>query len=590
MSDETRPRLAAVDDAGYRAGVRARARRHQQRLDAGEVARPFRVGLIGTYTLQPLVPFVVDGLVNLGVEPRLELAGVGELMPILLDPGGRFVAGLDAVVVLWRYDDLAGPELAAAGDGDGTAIDRAGDRLRELAGALAALRARFAGTIVVAVPSSPASTIVNTLGGLVAGATLATLRSAWTSVVAGVAGVRLLDIDTLERHYGAGRAGDPRTAYLYRQPYREGFLALVGEKLATALAATIVAPRKCIALDCDGTLWGGIVGEDGPHGVEVGDDFPGAAFRDFQQLLARWRRRGILLTMLSRNNEADVLEVFDARPDLPLRRDDFAAWQINWEPKPANLIRLAMTLNLGLESFVFVDDSPREVEEMRAALPQVRSILVPDDPADLVAELLRHDLFETGPTTAEDRQRTALMATEARRAADLAEVTHDDFLAGLGLQVRVAPAGEAELARVFQLVSKTNQFNLTTRRRSADELRTIMQDDRTRLLALWAADKYGDYGLTGVAIVRGDDPAAIDTFLLSCRVLGRGVEAAFMAAVAAHARAAGARTLHAEFLPTAKNAPAAGFLASSGFVQREDGAWIADVVAITPAPAHVVLI
>jgi FkbH-like protein len=215
----------------------------------------------------------------------------------------------------------------------------------------------------------------------------------------------------------------------------------------------------------------------------------------------------------------------------------------------------------------------------------VLSILVPDDPATLVDEVLRHRLFEAHETTAEDRARTELAATEVRRVEAARTLSPEEFLATLGLTVRVAEAGEAELPRVAQLVAKTNQFNLTTIRRSQDELCALARDHR--VLALWASDRFGDHGLTGVAIVRA---GTIDTFLLSCRVLGRGVEGAFLTAVAADAARQGAERLTARFVPTARNRAAADFLPRHGFCQEVDGTWTVPLSAVPECPPHVTLL
>jgi FkbH-like protein len=209
---------------------------------------------------------------------------------------------------------------------------------------------------------------------------------------------------------------------------------------------------------------------------------------------------------------------------------------------------------------------------------------VPEDPATLVDDILRHRLFETTETTAEDRVRTEMTAAESRRAEESGALSADEFLATLGLRVRVAEAGEAELPRVAQLVARTNQFNLTTIRRSQDELRQLARDHR--VLALWASDRFGDHGLTGVAIVRAGE---IDTFLLSCRVLGRGVESAFLAAVAADAARLGATRLVARFVPTVKNGACADFLPGHGFRPEANGTWTAALSAVPPCPAHVTL-
>ncbi len=585
MSEPGPPRLARLEDPAFRLEAKARARAHAERLAAGAVPDPFRVGLAGRFTLDPLVPFLTDALLAGSLAPQVALAPYGQLFQACLDPSAAFGDRPDAIVLLFRLEDLMADELPAAAAGETDALARAETQLDDLARAVASLRASFPGTIVASLPPFPDPPALDLLDGAGPSGLFTRLRARWSQALAALPAVRVLDLDALQRFFGASRARDARTAPLYRQPWREAFLALVGERLGSALAATRVAPRKCIALDCDGTLWGGVVGEDGPQGVAIGDDFPGSAYRDFQRLLVSWRRRGVLLALLSRNDEADVWSVFGARPEMPLRRGDVAAWRVDWRRKADNLAELARELGIGTDAFVFVDDHSAEVAEMRALRPEVLSILVPDDPATLVDEILRHRLFEAQDTTAEDRVRTELAATEVRRVEAARALSPEEFLATLGLTVRVAEAGEAELARVAQLVAKTNQFNLTTIRRSQDEIRALARDQR--VLALWASDRFGDHGLTGVAIVR---VGAIDTFLLSCRVLGRGVESAFLAAVAEDAARHGAAALSARFVPTAKNGAAADFLPRHGFRPEADGTWTAALSAVPACPPHVKLL
>jgi FkbH-like protein len=585
MSDPDAPRLARLQDTAFRLEAKARARAHQQRLAEGGVARPFRVGLAGTFTLDPLVPFLTDALLAAALPPQVVLAPYGQLFQVCLEPAAAFTAAPAAIVLLFRLEDLMADELRAAVAGDADALAGAEAKLDDLARAVASLRASFSGTIVASLPPFPEPPALDLLDGAEPSSLFARLRVRWWRSLRAMPTVRTLDLDALQRFFGASGARDARTAHLYRQPYREAFLALVGERLGATLAATRLAGRKCVALDCDGTLWGGVVGEDGPEGVAIGEDFPGSAYRDFQRLLVSWRRQGVLLTLLSRNDEADVWSVFEARPDMPLRRSDIAAWRIDWGRKSDNLGALARELGLGTDAFVFVDDQPAEVGEMRATRPEVLSVLVPDDPATLVDDLLRHRLFEAQETTAEDRARTEMAAAESRRTEEARALSAEEFLATLGLTVRVAPAGEAELPRVAQLVARTNQFNLTTLRRSQDELRTLGRSHR--VLALWASDRFGDHGLTGVAIVRGGE---IDSFLLSCRVLGRGVESALLAAVAADAARQGASRLAARFVPTARNGACADFLPRHGFRQEADGTWTAALSAVPGCPPHVTLI
>jgi FkbH-like protein len=582
-------------DAGSRLRAKAEARAYERRLAAGEETPDYRVGLAATFTAEGLGPFLVHGLMSAGLRPALYRAPYNQLHQACLDHRRSFGAGeeLDAVVLLWRIEEVLAQELEGFVAGDPSALTAARGKIQDLGRAVAALRQAFGGVIVAGTPPFPhsaTSDLLDPAGIGTGGRFHAEVRDAWLHELGPAAAVLTFDLDALQRYHGASRAADARTWYLYRQPYREEFLALVGERLAALLRLTRTPPRKCAALDGDGTLWAGIVGEDGADGVQIGGDFPGSAYRDLQKLLLHWRRQGVLLVLLSRNNEADVWEVFDRRPEMVLRREDISAWRIDWQPKPDNLRALAQALNLGLDSFVFIDDDPVEVERMRAAWPEVACVLLPADPARIVEEVVRHRLFERLETTSEDKRRAGMMADEGRRSELRSRLSPEEFLASLDLRVRVFEAGEEHLARITQLVNKTNQFNLTTIRRDQAEVRRLMAAPGCLVYGLTARDRFGDYGLTGAAIVQDRGTACeIDTFLLSCRILGREVETAFLAALARAAGGRDRREIVARYVPTAKNAPAADFLPRHGFARDPAGGWKAALAAIPPVPGHVTL-
>jgi FkbH-like protein len=278
-----------------------------------------------------------------------------------------------------------------------------------------------------------------------------------------------------------------------------------------------------------------------------------------------------------------------------LRREHLSAWAIGWEPKPDGIPAIAKRLNIGIDSLVFIDDSSMEVAYMRAAQPDVTSIQLPEDPADIVPFMQRLRWFDTLEITDEDRARADMMRAERDRETLVTGLSKEDFQRALDLRIDLAAARAEDLGRVTQLINKTNQFNLTTIRRTLDEVRELATARPSRVYALRVADKFGDYGLTGVVIIE-PQPArrrwVIDTLLMSCRVLGRGVETALLAALAQDARAVGAETMVASFVPTKKNALAERFLPDHGFRASADGSWeiaVADVPPIssfiTRAPA-----
>jgi FkbH-like protein len=340
---------------------------------------------------------------------------------------------------------------------------------------------------------------------------------------------------------------------------------LIARELDRILDAQLVARKKCLLLDLDNTLWGGVIGEDGLNGIQLSETGEGARYRDFQLRIRELSEMGIILGIVSKNNASDALEVFDKHEHMVLRTGDFAALKINWAPKAQNIANLAQDLDIGTDSIVFIDDNPMEREAVRTALPEVA---VPDFPADTCElasffERVYKDCFFTLESTAEDRKRTAGYLANAKRAAErTAAPSIEEFLAGLGTKIFLTRAGDADFHRAAQLTQKTNQLNLTTRRYTEQELRTLQTTPGTEVFIASVTDKYGDNGKVLVSIVRREacDTAELDTFLMSCRVMGRFIEDQILDHMVKELRADGLSRLRVQFIPTRKNAPARAFV------------------------------
>jgi FkbH-like protein len=339
--------------------------------------------------------------------------------------------------------------------------------------------------------------------------------------------------------------------------------------MAVFLRALLVPPRKCLVLDLDNTLWGGILGEVGADMIKVGSTYPGSAYREFQQALLNLHRRGILLAINSKNNQSEVEEVFRSHPDMVLRPEHFASVRVNWETKPQNMIEIAEELGIGADSLVFFDDNAAECAFMREALPEVLTIQAPPDPLDYSGALLGSAAFERLSFTVEDQNRGQMYREQVeRRTHASGAASLEDFLAGLQMTAEIQPVSEFAFPRVVDLLHKTNQFNVTTRRHSAGELRKILSDPHREAFSMRLTDRFGDNGIVGVAILDFQGATAvIDTFLLSCRVIGRAAETALLAFLLQRAGCRGAQALEGVFIPTPKNAPAADFFALHGFAR-----------------------
>ena len=374
---------------------------------------------------------------------------------------------------------------------------------------------------------------------------------------------------------GRDQAFNWRTHYRGHVTWSDRLMSAVAGRYVGFALAALGKATKCIVLDLDNTLWGGVLGEEGPAGIALGPQWPGCEFLDFQRELLDLQRQGILLALCSKNNEAEVLDVLREHTGMLIRESHLAAYRVNWDDKASNIRALASELNIGLDHMLLIDDSPHERAWVRQQIPELRVPELPSDPsmyANWVGSLPSLIVLQQ---TAEDSQRTRQYQDSRSREAYRGSVgSVEDFLRGLGLRVDVAPVDEDSLTRVVQLLAKTNQFNLTTRRHDESTIRRRIGAGEWRVYTMRVRDRFGDFGLTGVAIVEPGRAAwHIETFLMSCRVIGKSVETALAAKIAEDARAGGATTLSAEFLDSGRNQVAAQFLSAHGFTQAQDGRW-----------------
>ena len=369
----------------------------------------------------------------------------------------------------------------------------------------------------------------------------------------------VIDWEAYAEHYPVEHAHDALGGSLADMPYTPEWYAATGSALVRRHVSTRRQAAKVMVLDCDNTLWAGVVGEDGVDGVRFEPEHH-ALHASIRRLIDQ----GVLFTLASKNALADVRAVFDGRDEMALSWSDVVASRVNWQPKADNLVELASELNLGLDAFVFLDDSPLEVEEMRVRLPEVMTLQMPAEPAAFGRFLDHVWAFDQRTVTAEDERRAAMYREESQRRAYREDAgSIKGFIEGLKLDVQFAPIDDARLERASQMTQRTNQFNFTTVRRSVEELREWLAADAQRGgHVLSVADRFGDYGVTGLVLFEAaDDALVVDTFLLSCRVLGRGVEHRVVARLGEIAGESGLAVIRLAHLPTAKNEPARRFMA-----------------------------
>ena len=332
--------------------------------------------------------------------------------------------------------------------------------------------------------------------------------------------------------------------------------------------------KKCIILDLDNTLWGGIIGEDGLEGIKLGPTPEGRPFMEFQQYLLSLFNRGVVLAINSKNNYDDVMGVFRKHPHMALKEEHFAAMQINWNDKIENMKAIAEELNIGTDSFVFIDDDKANRQMVREAFPEINVVEMPEDHSLYLRTLMGINDFNTLQITEEDRKRGHMYVQQRKRTEfQKSSINLAEFLKSLNMAVTAEKANKFSIPRISQLTQKTNQFNMTTKRYAEEDIKKLAEDKNFLVFSVKVEDKFGDNGITGAAIVKkGRDAWNIGTFLLSCRIIGRKVEETLLAYIAREAKKAGANKITAEFIPTKKNSAAKGFYKRSGFniVKKEN--------------------
>ena len=382
----------------------------------------------------------------------------------------------------------------------------------------------------------------------------------------------VVDINAILAKVGLGAAVDFRQFHSSKALYTINYFKVYASAVAPALRAAAGRSKKVLVLDCDNTLWSGVLGEDSESGIQMDDSsLKGKIFREVQQILHGFRQEGILLALCSKNNPADVDHVLNSHPDMIIRDDDLVAKKVNWQDKATNLRELATELNLGLDSFVFVDDSSFELGLIEKELPMVKCAQVPKNLSEYPALLseLKQDFFTLSPT-AEDGRKTELYLQEQQRKKQAAQSDSiDEYLASLELRLTILWDEDIPISRAAQMTQKTNQFNFTTRRYTEADIQRMLEDKDYTSSVFSLADRYGDYGVTGLIIIKTDrtspSKALIDSFLMSCRVIGRNVEYAFFDQIVLSLQQKNITELRAEYHATPKNSQVAQLYDNYGF-------------------------
>jgi len=402
---------------------------------------------------------------------------------------------------------------------------------------------------------------------------------------ASAAGVAILDTSDVRAFVGSKNWEDERMWLSARQHPSFTSLPALANEYARAIAAAKKSPKKVCVLDLDNTLWGGVIGEDGLGGIKLGAPDPvGEAYVAFQKYLLELKERGILLAVVSKNNESDALLPFEKHPDMILKKEDIASFKANWEAKSQNIVTIAQELNLGIDSFVFVDDNPAEIAQVNSALPEVSTVQLSEDASQSIALLDSQNFFDTLFLSEDDLKRHTTYLENAKRDAAKATCANPkDFLKNLEMSSSASDITEVNLARATQLIGKTNQFNLTTRRHSAEQVDAIAKTQNAYAKTFNLKDKFGDMGIVGILLAKEveDSTLEIDTFLLSCRALGRTLEQFVMTNLFEFAKEKNFKKIRGVYIPTAKNSQTKDVFEKIGFTKEKESeektSWILEI-------------
>jgi len=527
--------------------------------DELEAAPAAKLAISATFTAEPVSPYIKYWSNQFDLPVQVQFAGYNQVFQELLEPDSLLSRNNGANVLLVRFEDWLRDDHLPE---DGRQLEVLEQTYAELVYALQAKEK----TVPYLVGVFPVSTHLPLSAAVRQRISL--LNERWRTELAGMTNVYPIDLTGLPGLYGIREVFDPATDATGHLPFREAFYAAMGAMIARKWVASRTLPFKVIVLDCDQTLWSGICGEEGALGVRV--DGPYAALQKF--MLDRCRE-GMLLCLSSKNNEEDVWDVFAHNPGMVLSKDDLAAWKINWQSKSSQVKELARELNVGLDSFIFVDDNAMECSDMMLHCPEVLTLRLPSDPAHIPLFLNHVWAFDRLSVTEEDKQRSEMYVVERKRKEmhAVAGPSLDHFLSGLQLQVSMRELAEEEMPRAAQLTQRTNQFNLSTIRRTESEIRKLAMHPDYRCRIVEVKDRFGHYGLVGLVIVKVETSRMfVDTFLLSCRVLGRRVEEAVAVGLKNMCGQEGIEELEASFVPTAKNQPFVDFMERSGWLAVEE--------------------
>ena len=536
-----------------------------------------RIAMLRSFTVEPVIPLLRAGALVDGIDLVVHVGDFNAYVQEILDQGSglyRFepdiavlaVESRDVTPGLWNdFADLSPAQVSAE-------IERVTRGFRSWVEAFRSGSQAHLVLHTLELPFMPGNGLLDAQSETGQGEAFRRINLELLHLAREYAGVYLLDYDALVGRHGRVSWHDGRKWLTMRMPIAADCLIHLANEWLRFIHALTGKVCKALVIDLDNTLWGGVIGEDGMSGIKLGPEYPGAAYQGLQRAVLDMYRRGVILAVCSKNNPRDAMEVLEHHPGMLLRPKHFTALRINWNDKAENLREIALELNVGTDALGFLDDNPTEREWIRSQLPEVTVIDLPDDPMGYARALRDTPVFERLGLSVEDRERGRYYAEQRLRTKlEQGAPSLEEFYWSLQMEVEVSLVTPGTLARVAQLTQKTNQFNLTAHRYSEQQISGMVADPGWRVYSMRVRDRFGDNGVAGVAITHYlREVCEIDTFLLSCRVIGRTVETALLATIAEQGRMKGCQRLVGRFLPTKKNAPAREFYPSHGFTRAPD--------------------
>ncbi|WP_242836733.1 non-ribosomal peptide synthetase [Clostridium sp. BNL1100] len=517
-----------------------------------------KIAVTATFTAEPVEDYTNWWCKRFDIKNEVVFAPYNQVFQQLLDETSLISSNDGVNILLIRFEDW----LRNDKSGDDEQIKKLEENYRYLINILKS-KAKFIPYFIAVFPVCRYSNMSQRVSEYIED-----MNNRWKLALEDMENVYVMDCGTLDEQFAIDTVFDLLKDTEAHMPFSDMYFSALGTFAARKICALRKQNFKVIVLDCDNTLWKGVCGEEGPQGVIISEPF-----KRLQEFMLERYREGMLLALCSKNNEADVWDVFDNNTGMLLKKEHFVSWRINWQSKADNISGIAHELNLGIDSFIFIDDSPVECSEVMIKLPEVLTLNLPENAKQIPSYLQHVWAFDRFKVTAEDAQRTQMYIAEKERK-QMQDSVHslDGFIQGLELKMSMNPIGDSQYMRVAQLTHRTNQFNLSTIRRTEEELRLLTSLPGFKCHTIEVSDRFGDYGLVGVVISKENgDKLLIDTFLLSCRVLGRRIEDAILVGLKKLCIKTGAKVLEAEFRPTEKNMPFKQFLEKSGWKSIEEG-------------------